>query len=206
MADKESRNWKPKSDLELDDNQKLCPCWKVGDQMASKLNSSIQRRVDDNLLDLFQQNGRNEPKPMLLRSPSLQKKSHQNYYKNHLTCQLGWTWTWKHKKASWASELEQAGLMWGMWGWFDMSMPMKTACPALTETQNKPELGSVKMRNAATGEMARWLRALTLSVPSPHMEANNHLSTPVPGEYDVFFWSLLAGHPCDIQTERREML
>lgn len=75
MADKESRNWKPKSDLELDDNQKLGPCWKAGDQMASKLNSSIQRRVDDNLLELFQQNGRNEPKPMLLRSPSLQKKS-----------------------------------------------------------------------------------------------------------------------------------
>lgn len=53
MADKKSRNSKPKSEPELDDNQKLCPCRKVGEQMASKLNSNIQRRTDNNLLELF---------------------------------------------------------------------------------------------------------------------------------------------------------
>lgn len=51
MADKESRNRKPKSDIELDNNQKLCPCRKAGDQMASKLNSKIQKRIDNNLLE-----------------------------------------------------------------------------------------------------------------------------------------------------------
>lgn len=85
-------------------------------------------------------------------------------------------------------------------------MSMKTIYPTLTDTKNKLELVSVKMGNAATGEMAPWLGALTLSVPSPHMAANNHLSTPVPGEYDAIFWPLQAVQPCDIQTEKREML
>lgn len=67
-------------ELELDGNQKLCPCRKAGDQMASKLNSNIQRRTDNNLLELFQQNRRIKSQPMLWGQHH-SKQNHQKYYK-----------------------------------------------------------------------------------------------------------------------------